>query len=192
MKTLSYSIFYPCCFSTLHPERRIFYSKLINILDPEVQVVLLPRNTILAKSETPVILKCRASIRESWQNTVFYDDIFGSVVQFVSVDGFCNITVTNNLYKAKCNLTSHEFIVELQTAFQWYDGHDFKCVVQYGSGSRTTDSFIQDSTNIEITGRQLLLFEIGISLLKYKEMKLTGQLLSWFVTQMGFVYTFWK
>jgi hypothetical protein len=62
-----------------------------------------------------------------------YDYMFGSVVQFVPVDGFCNITVTNNLYKAKCNLTSQEFIVELQTAFQWYDGHDFKCVVQYGS-----------------------------------------------------------
>ena len=155
-----------------------------------MQVVLLPRNTILAKSETPVILKCRASIRESWQNTVFYDDIFGSVVQFVPVDGFCNTTVTNNLYKAKCNLTSEEFMVELRTAFQWYDGHYFRCVAQYGSGNRTTDSFIQDSTNIEITGRQLLVFEIGISLLKYKEMKLTGQLLSWFVTQMGFVYTF--
>ena len=142
----------------------MFYQILINLLDPEVQVVLFPSNQILAKQETSVIFKCRTPIRESWQSTVFHDYMFGSVVQFVPVDRFCNITVTNNLYKAKCNLTSQEFIVELQTAFQWYDGHDFKCVVQYGSGSNT-DKFVQDSTNIEITGRKYI-FETCISLLK--------------------------
>ena len=129
-----------------------------------MQVVLYPSNKIIAKRETTVIFKCRTPIRESWQNTVFHDDVFGSVVQFVPSDGFCNITVTNNLYKAKCNLASQEFIVELQTAFQWYDGHNFKCVVQYGSGSNT-DKFVQDSTNIEINGRKYI-FETCISLLK--------------------------
>ena len=76
----------------------------------------------------------------------------------------------------------------------WHPAVGLRCIIptRHLSQIKTRSISIQDSTNIEITGRQLLLFEIGISLLKYKEMKLTGQLLSWFVTQMGFVYTFWK
>lgn len=134
----------------------------LNLIYPDVQVVLYPSNKILAKRETIVIFKCITPIRESWQSTVFHDDVFGSVVQFVPVDGFCNITVTNILYTAKCNLTSQEFIVELLAAFQWYDGHDFKCVVQYGSGSRTTDKYVQDSTNIEITEKYALNVNPGV------------------------------